>query len=65
MTQKVVITLTKEDLIRVVCKHFDLQTAKTTIILNGDVPRDNFPNLLIESDREKQSEVTKYNQLDR
>lgn len=65
MTQKVIITLSKEDLTKIICKHFDLQVAKTSIKLNGDSPRDIFPNLIIESDRERQSEVKTYNQSDR
>lgn len=65
MTQKVVITLSKEDLIGILCKHFDLQKSKTTIKLNGDSPRDIFPNMVLESDREKQSEVRSFSQLDR
>jgi hypothetical protein len=65
MTQKVIITVSKEDLIKIVSKHFDLQASKTSIKLNGDSPRDSFPNLVIESDRERQSEVKTYNQTDR
>lgn len=60
MTQKVVITLSKEDLIKVICKHFDLQITKTSIKLTGDSP-----SVVVESDRERQSEVKTYKQLDR
>lgn len=66
MTEKVVIEITEKDLIKIIAKHFDLKESKTTIQRKHiGINTDGFPTLLIESDRERQSETKSYSQYDR